>query len=202
MVLAIHRLAKKEGTREPNRRGRRGYNLATRIAILAYVILNNMSYDRALDDLRESKLYLRLGADRVPSESSISRWKSSLEPYARLLMRPAFLRLARGRMSLLYVVDGSDFKLDRVSGHYLKRMRKKAPYLLVTVAYSPEVDGILGLTASESSNSKLGAFWNYPFWQIVSVEIFWGFIADKRFDASWIIEWLESYGIVAFIPAR
>jgi len=202
IVLAIYRLAKKEGIKEPKRRGRKGYNLATKIAILAYVILNNKSYDKALDDLKKSRLYLRFGAKRVPSKSSISRWKSSLEPYVRLLMRLAFLRLARGRSSLLCVVDGSGFKLGRASGHYLNRIRKKAPYLLVTMAYSPEIDGIFDLTASESSNSELSAFWNYLFWQIVSAGIFWGLIADKRFDATWVIEWLESYGIVAFIPAR
>jgi len=203
ITIAVFKLAKKSGLREPPRRGPKGYTVAERIAVLTYVILRHTSYSRALKELGKTIVPGKIGLKSIPSQASISRWKNGLEIYVRLLIRLSFLGLCRGRMhKLLAVIDGTGFKLGRASIHYLKRTSKKAPYMLVTAIHAPEVDGIFDVVAAPNCNNEIRAFATYLFSVLISAGIFWGLVGDKKYDASWITIWCEAYGITTFIPAR
>jgi len=203
IVVGVYKLARRVGFKLPPRRGPKGYDIAVKIAVTAFVILLGKSYLKSLKVLEKTKLLQILGLRRAPSPASITRWKRSLELYARALIRQSFLMLARRRHHpLLGVIDGSGLKLTKASEHYLRRIGKKAPFLLITTLYAPEIDAIYDLVATPNCNSENMAFWNYLFKVIIYSGVFWGIIMDKRYDDAKITEWLESYGIVTFIPAR
>ena len=203
IVLGVFRLAKSVGFKLPVRRGPKGYDLAIKVSVTAFVILSRQSYVKALKLLEKTILPRKMRLKRVPSPASVTRWKSAYEVIVRALIRRSFLMLARGRTNkLLGVIDGSRFKLSKASEHYLRRIRKKAPFLLLTVLYSPEIDAIYDLVAAPDQNSENRAFWNYLFLSIVYSGVFWGLVGDKRYDDSAITEWLEAYHILTFIPSR
>ena len=203
IVFSIYKLAKSSRFVLPVRRGPKGYSLPVRIAIVAYVVLLGLSYARALNMLEWTKLPAKMGLESVPSPASVSRWKKQHELIARALVRQSFLMLARGRTNrLIGVLDGSGFKLTKASEHYEKRVGKKGPFLLVTVLYAPEIDAIYDLVAAPNCNSENKAFWNYLLLTILYSGVFWGIVADKRYDDSAITEWLEAHRILTFIPAR
>ncbi|RLC36326.1 hypothetical protein DRH29_04785, partial [candidate division Kazan bacterium] len=109
IVKAIYKLAKKSSPSQGRKRGPKMYITASKIAVLAWVVLSHQSYRRALDDLKRLSMYRRIGLERVPSPASVSRWKKSLLATAVLLIRLSFYRLARtrGRGKLLAIVDGT-----------------------------------------------------------------------------------------------
>ncbi len=203
IVLSVFKLAKSVGFKLPVRRGPKGYDLAVKIAITAFVVLSRQSYVKALKLFEKTILPRKMGLKTVPSPASVTRWKSTYEVIVRALIRRSFLMLARGRTNkLLGVIDGSGFKLSKASEHYLKRIGKKAPFLLVTVLYAPEIDAIYDLVAAPNCNSENKAFWNYLLLTIIYSGVFWGLVGDKKYDDSAITEWLEAYYILTFIPSR
>ena len=166
--------------------------------------LHGRSYDKALDDLKRSGLYRRLGLDKTPSKASVSRWKKDLRLYFRLLLRLTFFRIMRSKQlrKLIAIVDGTGVKLGRASHHYEERVRKRRSYLLVTAVYAPEIDSFFDITATPSYVTELTAFKTYLVGEITRLKIFWAVVADKRYDDSSLIEMLERAGIVPCIPAR
>ena len=203
IVLSVFRLAKSVGFKLPVRRGPKGYDLAVKIAITAFVVLSRQSYVKALKLFEKTILPRKMGLKTVPSPASVTRWKSTYEVIVRALIRRSFLMLARGRTNkLLGVIDGSGFKLSKASDHYLNKIGKKAPFLLVTVLYAPEIDAIYDLVAAPNCNSENKAFWNYLLLTIIYSGVFWGLVGDKKYDDSAITEWLEAYYILTFIPSR
>ncbi|MHA1615902.1 MAG: transposase, partial [Candidatus Njordarchaeales archaeon] len=140
----------------------------------------------------------------MPNPASVSRWKATLLATVALLIRLTFYRLARTRYrgKLLAIVDGTGIRLGRASSHYLKRVKKRREYLLLTVLYAPEVDAFFDLVATPNTFSEIEAFRNYLLEALINVRIFWGVLADKRYDATDVIEALERRGLVPIIPAR
>ena len=67
IVSSIYRLAKKSLPQYKHRRGPKNYKLWSKIAVVAWVSLHGRSHDKALDDLRRSGLYRRLGLERTPT---------------------------------------------------------------------------------------------------------------------------------------
>jgi len=204
IVKAIYKLAKKSLPSQERRRGPKRYIIASKIAVLAWVVLSHQSYRRALDDLKRLNTYRRIGLERVPSPASVSRWKKSLLATVVLVIRLSFYRLARTRIrgKSLAIVDGTGIRLGRTSSHYLKRVRKRREYLLLTVLYAPEIDAFFDTVAAPDTFSEIEAFRNYLLDALVNAGIFWGVLADKRFDAADVIEALERHGFVPIIPAR
>ena len=184
--------------------GPKRYAAASKIAVLAWVVLSNQSYRRALDDLKRLNVCARIGLERVPSPASVSRWKETLLATVDLLIRLTFYRLARTRYrgKLLAIVDGIGIRLGRASSHYLKRVKKRREYLLLTVLYAPEVDAFFDLVAAPNTFSEIEAFRNYLLEALINAGIFWGVLADKRYDATDVMEALERRGLVLIIPAR
>ncbi|MHA1616473.1 MAG: hypothetical protein ACTSX9_04105, partial [Candidatus Njordarchaeales archaeon] len=78
IVKAIYKLAMRSLLRQRRRRGPKRYAAASKIAVLAWVVLSNQSYRRALDDLKRLNVCARIGLERVPSPASVSRWKETL----------------------------------------------------------------------------------------------------------------------------
>ncbi|MHA1616497.1 MAG: hypothetical protein ACTSX9_04225, partial [Candidatus Njordarchaeales archaeon] len=146
----------------------------------------------------------RIGLERVPSPASVSRWKETLLATVDLLIRLTFYRLARTRYrgKLLAIVDGIGIRLGRASSHYLKRVKKRREYLLLTVLYALEIDAFFDAVAAPDTFSEIEAFRNYLLDALVNAGIFWGVLIDKRFDAADVIEALERRGLVPIIPAR
>ncbi len=203
IVLGVFKLARSVGFKLPVRRGPKGYDLAVKIAVTAFVVLSKQSYVKALKLLEKTVLPRKMRLKTVPSPASVTRWKSTYEVIVRALIRRSFLMLARGKSNkLLGVIDGSGLKLSKASEHYLRRIRKKAPFLLLTILYSPEIDAVYDLVTAPDQNSENKAFWNYLFLSLIYSGVFWGLVGDKRYDDSAITEWLESHGILTFIPAR
>ena len=184
--------------------GRRDTPQSPKIAVLAWVVLSNQSYRQALDDLKRLNVCARIGLERVPSPASVSRWKRALLATVDLLIRLTFYRLARTRCrgKLLAIVDGTGIRLGRASSHYLKRVKKRREYLLLTVLYALEIDAFFDLVAVPNMFSEIDAFRNYLLEALISAGIFWGVLADKRYDATDVVEALERHGLVPIIPAR
>ncbi|MHA1610148.1 MAG: hypothetical protein ACTSUJ_09155 [Candidatus Njordarchaeales archaeon] len=134
----------------------------------------------------------------------MSRWKRGLLATVVLLIRFIFYRLARIRGSgkFLVIVDGTDIGLGRTSSRYLRRIRKRREYLLLTVLYAPEIGAFLELVAASNTFLEIEAFRNYLLEGLVSARIFWGILANKKFDATDVIEALEKRGLVSIILAR
>ena len=204
IVKMVYKLARKRLHSRKIGRGPKGYGIESRIAVLAWVILGGKSYRRELDDLKRLKVYKWIGLKNVPSPASVSRWKRKLINIVSLLITQSFYRLARARKArkMLAIVDGTGLRLGRSSDHYLRRIRKRREYLLLTALYSPDVDAFFDVVVSPDSYSELEAFRNYLLGVLVSSRLFWGVIADKRYDSSDIIEAVERHGIVPMIPAR
>ena len=203
-IKAIYKLAKKSLPGQGRKRGPKMYITASKIAVLAWVVLSHQSCRRALDDLKGLSMYRRISLERVPSSASVSRWKRSLLATAVLLIRLSFYRLARTRIhgKSLVIVDGTGIKLGRASSHYIKRVRKRREYLLLTVLYAPEIDAFFDAVAAPDTFSEIEAFKNYLLDALVNAGIFWGVLTDKRFDAADVIEALERRGLVPIIPTR
>jgi len=204
IVKAIYKLAKKSLPSQGRKKGPKRYITASEIAVLAWVVLSNQSYRRALDDLKRLSMYRRIGLERVPGSASVSRWKRSLLATVVLLIRLSFYRLARTRIrgKSLVIVDGTSIRLGRASSHYLKRVRKRREYLLLTVLYAPEIDAFFDAVAAPDTFSEIEALRNYLLDALVNAGIFWGVLIDKRFDAADVIEALERRGLVPILPAR
>ena len=160
IVKAIYKLARRSVLRQRKRRGPKRYAAASKVAVLAWVVLSNQSYRRVLDDLERLNVCARSGLERVPSPASMSRWKRFLLATVNLLIRLTFYRLARMRCrgKLLAIVDGTDIGLGRASSHYLKRVKKRREYLLLTVLYAPEIDAFFDLVAAPNTFSEIDAF--------------------------------------------
>ena len=103
---------------------------------------------------------------------------------------------------LLAIVDGTGIRLGRASSHYLKWVKKRREYPLLTVLYAPEIDAFFGLVAAPNTFSEIEAFRNYLLEALISAGIFWGVLADERYDATDVVEALERHGLVPIIPAR
>ena len=174
IVKAIYRLARKSLPRQRKRRGPKRYTTASKIAVLAWVVLSNQSYRQALDDLKRLNVCARIGLERVPSPASVSRWKRALLATVDLLIRLTFYRLARTRCrgKLLAIVDGTGIRLGRASSHYLKRVKKRREYLLLTVLYALEIDAFFDLVAVPNMFSEIDAFRNYLLEALISAGIF------------------------------
>ena len=69
----------------------------------------------------------------------------------------------------------------RKRGRKKRRSRKK--FVRVVMSYTPEIDMIFEVTATPSSVGELKAFENGHLPDIISVEIFNRFIADKLYDS-------------------
>ncbi len=202
IVLCVFKLAKSVGFKLTVKRGSMGYNLAVRIAVTAFVVLYRQSNVKALKLFEKTVLHRKMGLKTGPSPASVMKWKSTYEVIVRALIRRSFLMLARGRANkLLGVIDGSRFKLSKASEHYLKRIGKKAFFLLIAVLYAPEIDAVYNLVAAPNCNSENKAFWNYQLSTIIYSGIFWGIVGDKKYDDSAITEWLEAHCILTFIQS-
>ena len=204
IVKTVYKLARKRLYSRKTGRGPKRYRIESRIAVLAWVVLGGKSYRRELDDLKRMKVYKQIGLKCVPSPASVSRWKRRLINMVSLPITQSFYRLARARKArkMLAIVDGTGLSIGRSSDHYLRRIRKRRQYLLLTALYSPDVDAFFDVVVSSDSYSELEAFRNYLLGVLVNSCLFWGVIADKRYDSSDIIDSLERHGIVSMIPAR
>jgi len=98
IVKAIYKLAKKSLSSQERREGAKSYITASKIAVLAWVVLSNQSYRRDLDDLKRLNTYRRIGLERVSSPASVSRWKRNLSGTVVLLIRLSSYKLARTRI--------------------------------------------------------------------------------------------------------
>ncbi|MHA1617012.1 MAG: hypothetical protein ACTSX9_06895 [Candidatus Njordarchaeales archaeon] len=54
----------------------RRYISASKIAVLAWIVLSNQSYRRALDDLKRLNTYRRIGLEKVLSPASSTGWET------------------------------------------------------------------------------------------------------------------------------
>ncbi|MGQ4892530.1 MAG: transposase [Candidatus Njordarchaeia archaeon] len=120
ILLSVYRLARSTLPKYSSKRGRKGYKLATRIAIVAYLILYKLTLEKAEKELRETGLYKRLGAKKAPDYTTICKWKNMYAHLVRLLIWESFYRI-KGFMridELTAVADGSGFKDHKYSSYY------------------------------------------------------------------------------------
>ena len=220
IVLTVYRLAKKYLPKKPGGRGPKRYSLASKMAVIAWIVLSSTSYRRALNELALSGFARRIGLEGIPSPASVSRWKVSMEPYVRFLIRLSFFRLARmrkkalasllrgalgetpERQGFLGIADGTGFRLGRGSTYYEDVTGKRRSYLRLVALYAPEIDAFYDAAAVPSEVSEVRAFRDYLLEVVIEAKIFWGLMTDKAYDSSEIIARLERAGIIPMIPAR
>jgi len=224
----VYELAKMKMPKYPNKRGRKGYPLPVRIAILAFMALYHLTPEQCVKEMEETRLYEKLGIKKMPGKSTLYRWRKQLVDYIHRLLEEAFF-IAYEHLNvkeLTIIADGSGVKIGRGTPYYewrketLRKRNKKAKkkrkkkrwkkakkkkrrkFIRTVISYVPELDMIFCMTATPSSVGEIKAFVDGHLNRIVSLGIFKRFIADRLFDAEYLLERLVRAGIEVCVPAR
>ena len=99
ILLSVYKLARRTLNEAKHGKGRRGYKLATRITTVAFLVIYNLTLERAEKELEETGLYKRLGAKKPPDFTTICKWKKKYIREVRRLIRETFYKL----MGLKYI---------------------------------------------------------------------------------------------------
>lgn len=225
----VYELAKMKLPEHPNKRGRKGYPLPARIAILAFMALYHLTPEQCVREMEESKLYKKLGLEKMPGRSTLYRWRKQLANYIHRLIDEAFWMAYEhlGIKELTVIADGSGVKIGRGTPYYewrketlkkksgkkrrrkrrkrrkkAKKKKKRRKFVRVVISYVPELDMIFNMTATPSSIGEIRALVDGHLSKIINAKIFKRFIADSLYDAEYLLEKLVKAGIEVYVPAR